>query len=704
MMRCYSTVVAVAALLIIGSCRGREMAEVHREAPVILISIDTLRADRLPMFGYKKLQTPALDAFRRDAILFTNAYSHVPLTLPSHVSMLTGLLPPQNKVRNNIGYVLDPDLPTLPRLLKWRGYETGAAVSAYVLRGSTGLRSSFDFYEDGISNRGNVAIGSLARSGRTTSGIAKQWIAQHQTKPFLFMLHLFEPHAPYEPEEPFRTRYSDAYDGEIATTDAIVGDFLADLKRTGVYDKAIIVVVSDHGEGLGDHGEPEHGIFIYREAIHVPLLLKLPKSKGKGETVSSPVGLVDLLPTIAQLTGTAVPPRLDGKSLLSPADPQRRIYSESLYPRIHLGWSELRSLADVRYHFIQAPKPELYDVSKDPVEHRNIVSEERRVYAAMRQELERYGTAVELPTNINPEEAKKLAALGYLSSSAPAPSGPLPDPKDRIGEIATMIRASDLVRARRYDEAITAFREIVKQNPRLTDAWNQLGTALEAAGRNQEAADVYKTAIETAPELASEFGLRRGSVLLKLERYDEAERHARLAERTNESAMHLLLARIAFARGNYRQAEDEAKTAAGDRSNRIAADVVLAQIYAQQGRAQDAWPIVQRIDREIAEEKAGPIESVNFVRGDVLGRMERYDEAIEAFRKEIELFPANRQTYANLYLVYRVKNRPAEARRVLEEMARAIPSKQTMLFAARTADVLGDEETARIWRRRAAAR
>jgi len=701
MMRRSSTALLAAALLI-ASCRSPESAEVHSGAPVILISIDTLRADRLPMFGYSEGATPALDAFRRDAILFTNAYAHVPLTLPSHVSMLTGLLPQHHKVRNNIGYLLDPNLPTLPRLLKSKGYQSGAAISAYVLRGSTGLQSSFDFYEDGISNRGSVAIGTLARSGRTTADIARRWIGEHQTKPFFFMLHLFEPHAPYEPEEPFRSRLSDPYDGEIATSDAIVGEFLTELKRTGVYDKAIIVITSDHGEGLNDHGEPEHGIFVYREDIHVPLLLKLPRSRAKGETVGNPVGLVDLLPTIAQLTGTRLPPRVDGSSLFATTDAERYIYSESLYPRIHLGWSELRSLIGSKYHFIQAPKPEFYDVARDPGERRNIVSEERRVYAVARKELERYGTAVELPAHIDPEEARKLAALGYLSSAAPATSGPLPDPKDRIGEIAAMIRASDLLRERRYDAAIAAFREIVKLNPRLTDGWNQLGAALEATGRNEEAAAIYKRAIETAPELAGEFGLRRGSVLLKLERYDDAEKHARLAEKTNSSVAHLLLSRIAFGRKNYRLAEQEARLAGKERSNRIPADVLLAQIYAQQGRPQEAWPIIQRVEREIAEEKAGPMELVNFVRGDVLARMERHDEAIAAFRKEIELFPAYRQTYANLYLVYMVTKRPADAQRALEEMVRAIPSKQTMLFAARTADVLGDSETARIWQRRAA--
>jgi arylsulfatase A-like enzyme len=261
------------ALTAIG-CRRETRVESFDRPPVIVVSIDTLRADHLPMFGYRAVETPQLDAFRADSVLFRNAYSHVPLTLPSHVSILTGLLPPDHKVRNNIGYLLDPKIETLPRFLKGKGYETGAAVSAYVLHGSSGLSSAFDFYEDGVSQRSNAAVGSLARSGRKTAELALQWIGPRRDKPFFFLFHIFEPHSPYAPEEVFRAKYRDAYDGEIATADSIVGSFFDELKKSGVYDKAIIVVLSDHGEGLNDHGEPEHGIFVYREAIHIPLLVK----------------------------------------------------------------------------------------------------------------------------------------------------------------------------------------------------------------------------------------------------------------------------------------------------------------------------------------------------------------------------------------------------------------------------------------------
>ena len=693
---------AITSALLDGCSRRSSAPRTYRNAPVIIISIDTVRADHLPMFGYRGVDTPHLDALRRDGVLFTSAYSHVPLTLPSHTSILTGLLPQHNGVRNNLGYVLDAKTVTIASFLKQQGYDTGAAVSAFVLRGSAGLAHSFDFYDDTIANRPGIPAGSLQRSGRVTEEIANRWIGQREAKPFFFFFHIFEPHSPYEPEEPFRSRVANAYDGEIATADAIVGDFIETLKRRGIYDRAVIVMLSDHGEGLDQHGEPEHGIFIYREDIHVPLVVKLPGNARSDSTLSAPVGLIDVFPTIAQLVGASPPAHLDGRSLFAQEDNTRHIYSESLYARIHLGWSELRSLVDTQKHFIEAPKPELYDMQRDPSETKNIVSDDRRAYAQMRDELARYKDNAALPAHIDPEEAKKLAALGYLSATPAPASGDLPDPKDRIGEIAEMMQATRLLNEHKNEEAILAFRRIVAGNPRLTDAWNELGTALEAAGRNEEASEIYKKAIATTPELAGEFGLRRAAVLLRLEQYDEAERHARLGQRSNLGGTHLMLSRIALTRKNFAQAEQEARIAMGDANNRVAAEVLLAQVLAQQGRVREAMPVIDQAGKEIQQEKLGEIESYHFARGDVLARMTRYDEAIAEFKQEIAQFPQNRQPYANLHLVYRVRNDPASAQRTIDDMVRTIPGKATLLFAAKTVGALGDARGAAEWKKRAA--
>jgi arylsulfatase A-like enzyme len=663
----------MAMTMVTTACREREVAATH--APVILISIDTLRADHLPMFGYRGVETPNLDALRRDGILFTNAFAHVPLTLPSHTSVLTGLLPPDSGVRNNIGYRLDPAVPTMESMLHDAGYDTGAAVSAYVLRGGTGLGRSFDFYEDAIENRPGTPTGSLQRPGTVTAQFARRWIDQRGTKPFFFLLHLFEPHSPYEPPEPFRTRYASApYDGEIATADAIVGDFLAGLKERGIYDRAIIVFFSDHGEGLSQHGEAEHGIFLYREDIHVPLVVKLPRGARAGETLAHPVGLVDILPTIAQLTGAKAPPRLDGISLLA-STAERRIYSETFYPRIHLGWSELRSLENERHHYIQAPRPELYDVQADPAETHNILSDERRLYNAMKEELTHYGSAVALPSHIDPEEAKKLAALGYLGSTHLAAGGPLPDPKDRIGEIADMTGAVKLTFEGRDDEAIAAFRAIVARNPKLSDAWNELALTLEKRGRLEEASEAYRSAIDESSELAGELALSRGGILLKLGKLDEAARHAGLGENVNPSGAHLLRARVALARKDYRTAETEARTAKS-----AAGNVVVAQALAEQGRLAEALNVID------TTEKA---DGRDAVRGDVLARMERYPEAIEAFRSNIASYPRDIDAYAKLAIVYTLQGRVPDARSAVDEMVRSNPTGEARKLAVKTRKELG---------------
>jgi len=696
---------ACALLMIFVGCHrgGSGTLKHYPNAPVIVISIDTLRADHLPMFGYRNVETPALDALRSDSILYTNAFSSVPLTLPSHVSVLTGLLPAENKVRNNIGYRLDRSVPTIPSVLKAKGYDTGGAVSAYVLRGNTGISSAFDFYDDGIPTKANIAIGTLQRRGTQTETIATQWIGEHREKPFFFFLHLFEPHSPYDPPEPFKSRFALPYDGEIATADSIVGEFIADLKAKGLYDKAIIVLMSDHGEGLSEHGEPEHGIFLYREDIHVPLLLKLPKSARGGETDPSPVGLIDIFPTIVELTEAQAPPHLQGKTLLhhEAADANRQIYSETLYPRIHLGWSELRSLEGSRYHYIEAPGPELYDMSSDPGEKNNVLTAERRTYAAMKSQLEHYNAAIVLPSQMDPEEAKNPAALGYLSSAAGKSGGPLPDPKDRIHEIKDMMEAAKLSSEEKHEEAIAAYRHVTEENPRLTDAWQQLSSELETIGHYEEAADACRKAITISPDLAGEFGLRLAALLLKLEKFDDAEKHARLGEKANYGSAHILLARIALAKKEYAKASQEAQLAESDEFARVPGMVLRAQVEGQQNHPQQALALADQAEEAARQRHLDTVETLEFVRGDAYARMQRYDEAVAAFQKEIVSFPQDRQSYASLYVVYLLMGRPAEANQTLETMGAMSPNRRTYLFAAHTADAVRDSRASAMWRKRA---
>jgi tetratricopeptide (TPR) repeat protein len=674
-------------------------APVAAGAPVIVISIDTLRADHLPAYGYRDVATPAIDALRDDAILYEQAYSHCPMTLPSHLSIFTGLLPYQHEVRNNLGYTFDGSkFDSLPAMLKRSGYATGAAVSSYVLRSHTGVGPLFDFYDDRVGGASNVSVAEVTRPGDATAAIAEEWIASRAQQPFFFFLHLFEPHSPYEAPEPFRSRYRNAYDAEIAAADAIVGKFLERLKALGIYDRATIVLLSDHGEGLGDHGEGEHGVFLYREVLRVPLIVKLPNAQRRGDTIRHPVQLIDIAPTIAALTGASPLKALQGTSLLETPRQPRRIYSETLLPRIHFGWSGLRSLVDATHHFIEAPRVELYDIVKDPGERANVASEERRVLAEIRQSMEQHAAELTLPMNVDPEEAARLAALGYLGQTRSTDDGELADPKDRIADVEQLKAASDLERRGDLYGAITRYKTIVAGNPKFADAWFRLATAQEKTGALQEAVSSYRSGINAAPMLAQQMSISVGSLHLRLRQLDDAEAHARLALKTQPGAAHHLLGRIALARGDRASAEREARLAMEDSLYREAGTVLLALTAIESGRPADA---LQRLD-ELKKTRRAPVPDLESTRGDALARMERIAEAEAAFRSEIAAFPHNREAYTRLAVLYAMLGRAGDAENTLERMFHANRSAATAQLAAETWNVVENRGAAEKWRQRAA--
>ncbi|HEY2324812.1 MAG TPA: sulfatase-like hydrolase/transferase [Thermoanaerobaculia bacterium] len=673
-------------LVLLAFACARHESRTFAHAPVILISIDTLRADHLPAYGYRNVDTPALDAFRRDAILFENAYSHVPMTLPSHAALLTGLLPPANGVRNNLGYTLDVHAhPAVSNLLAANGYTTGAAVSAYVLRGPTGLAGCFQTYDDVIPARAGVAVGDLSRPGNQTIAIAQQWIAAHRAQPFFYFVHLFEPHSPYEPIEPFKSRYSSAYDGEIATADSYAGAFFDWLKQQKIYDDALIVVLSDHGEGLGDHGEQEHGVLLYRETLHVPLLIKLPHSQNAGASVREPVQLIDVAPTILAAVGSAVPKTMTGTSLLGTLPPARSIYSETFLPRIHLGWSELRSLVNDRFHYIDAPRPELYDVVSDPGEKTSVVDQQRRAFTQLRAEMQPYRTAAAAPSKVDPEEAARLAALGYIGSvRTQSATGPLPNPVDHIGELERMKEATRLEQNNDVAGALAIYRSLTAANGRFTDAWLREAAAYEALGDFPKAIETYKQAIEVAPELADGIAISIANVQFKTGDLAGAEAHARLAMNRSPGAAHMVLAHVALSRHDLATAEKEASASMEDNSHVRDGAVVLAQVLAASGRFDQALRTIEGVPRD-----ASPVENLDATRGDVLARMQRNAEAEQAFRSELRNFPHNLDAYTKYAILLTTIGRIPDARATLDRMQRANPGAAAPRAAASTRKLLG---------------
>lgn len=691
-----------AAAFIALSCGKGSVPAGRQGTPVFLISIDTLRSDHLPAYGYNGVETPHIDSLRDDGILYERAFSHCPLTLPSHSTVLTGLLPADNGVRDNTGFQFGDKLQTLPAVMKANGYSTGAAVSAFVLRKETGINRGFDEYDDQVESVGGAAtMGRIQRPGNETVGVAEKFISAHEKNPLFYFMHLYEPHTPYEPPEPYKSKYSLPYDGEIAAADQYVGDFIDFLKKNDLYDQSLIILFSDHGEGLHEHGEEEHGMFVYRETLQVPLIVKLPKQKLAGTHVAAPVQLVDIFPTIIDQTkAKADTTHLAGRSLLASIndDKPRMIYSETYYPRFHFGWSDLHSLTDGTNHLISAPKPELYDMVADKGETHNVLQDNRRVYVAMRKAIEPFMKEAAAPSAIDPEAAAKLAALGYVGSTVQtAPGEALPDPKDKIGDFKDIQKAFSLNMHGNYQEALALTTKLLADNPRMTDLWAVKAKALQRLGRFDQAVEAVKEAFRLSPT-SFNYALEIANIYLQLDKLDEAQQHAELALKGDPGQAHEVLARVWLKRKNLANAEKEARIAMTYKKQKAPAFMILGNIAKERGQLPEALQFFDQAKATVTDKQRSML-MLNFQRGDVLARMGRNAEAEAAFNEEIKLYPDNVQTYKNLVLLYMSDGRYDDATRVIRECVANSPLPPSYLAVAETLRVIGDARGARYWAR-----
>jgi tetratricopeptide (TPR) repeat protein len=527
---------------------------------------------------------------------------------------------------------------------------------------------------------------------------ALAWLDSLAAGPFFLFVHLYEPHTPYDPPEPFRSRSASAYDGEIAFADSIVGTLVADLERLGLYDRTLLVVLSDHGEGLGDHGEEEHGILLYREALQVPLVVKLPGSRLRGTRVAGPVGLVDVLPTLAGELGFAPPPGLPGIDLLAGGTPasaaERRIFSETMYPRIHLGWSELRSLVGAREHFIEGASAELYDVVSDPGETRDLFDSKGGVARDFKRALNKIEAPYAAPGQVASEDLKKLASLGYLAGASDT-AGPLPDPRESLPILEDMKRAFTLGAEGHDAEALAGLRAVLARQPRFFDAQYAEAEVLARMGRLEEAAAAYAKALRLSPALAGSIALALARVTLELSRLDEAETNARIGLRESPDEAHEILARVALERNDLESAEREARLVRGGAAQ---AAVVLAEVALRRDRPADALKILDTARSAGASSGQTLPRNFEFLRGDALARSTRLSEAVTAFRNEVRAYPANSQAYARLAIVLALEHRTrGEMASLLESMYRANPSPATAALAAKTLESMGDRAGAARW-------
>jgi arylsulfatase A-like enzyme/predicted Zn-dependent protease len=716
---------AVAALTVAAAVAGgwlwwRSMSS-SSGGPLILISIDTLRADRLPLYGYKGTRTPNIDAFAKDAAVFERAYSHSPQTLPAHTSMLTGRLPFEHGVRDNIGFSVKSTETLLQQLLKERGFSTGGFVSAYVMRKATGIGRGFDVFDDDLPPASSEAsVAQVQRDGMATFAAARRWLESLSTDRFFLFFHIYEPHTPYRPPARYAA-YSRPYDGEIAYADEIVGALLQLLRERGVYDRATIVLVSDHGEGLGDHGELEHGVFLYDESIRVPLVVKLPHRQASGSRVRTVVQLIDLLPTILQLTGTSSPGGLRGRSLAPLLNGHLNqpggasVYSEALYSRYHFGWSELYALTDGRFRYIKAPRAELFDLEADPGERQNLADSRSQTRDGMNAALTKMIAAApkDQPAAITDEQRQQFQALGYVATqvelAADVDSETLPDPKDKIGVLEQYRRAIELAGNRSFDEAIEILRRIVADNPQMADVWSQLGALLLRADRPAEATEAYKRFVALKPrEPAGLIGA--AGALLKAGRLGEARQNAELAltiasaddSRALANARYLLV-RIALAAHDPVEARRQAALAKAADPDLPLPDYVQGVILYEQGQVAAAIPFFERA-LQSDERRMLQMPDLRYHLGDSYARLERYRDAERLFRDELRLFPQDHRARAGLAMVYRATGRNGDAERAIEDMLAAVPTPEAYDLAARLWNIFGEPQRAERIRREAAAR
>lgn len=665
---------------------------------VLLITLDTTRWDRIGAYGDGAAATPSLDRLAGEGVLFEQTIAPAPLTLPAHSTLFTGLLPPRHGVRDNGGYVLDPKHTTLASALKAAGRATGAFVGAFVLDGKFGLDAGFDTYHDkfDLSRQRSVSLGSISRTAGEVVDNAMPWLDQHASSPFFAWLHFYDAHSPYQPPEPFLSRFRDRpYAGEIAYVDSQVGRLLQWLDTRGLTDRTVVVVIGDHGESLNEHDEATHGLFIYESTTRVPFIVRTPYSGARARRVRGVVRTEDVMPTVLELAGTRPPDGIQGRSLaplLSGASTDLNLdaYSESLYARNHYGWSELRSLRSGRFKFIATTRPELYDLERDPRELRNLFDERRSLADRMAQELERLGAeesgAASGPSAVDPETRERLAALGYIGSftNAPRTSGEaLPDPKDKISIFNLMTSAHESSGEDETDTSIARLKKVVSQDPNILDAWVMLGNEYSRKNDFQLALQQYKRALEINPEYdlatinlahayralgqydAALLGFQRylekdprnalvryqmGELYVDLGRLEQAESAFRqaLSDDTRVAAARNALGVVAFKRGDLARAEQEIRAALAQKPDVPHAHFNLALIAEQREDLQTAAAEYQKeIDLQASAFKAAfNLAKLREQMGDPAGQ-----EA--AYRKAIELNPRFAEGYfylAKLYL------------------------------------------------------
>jgi choline-sulfatase len=631
---------------------------------LLVITLDTTRADRLGAYGWPQSPTPTLDRIAQEGVLFEHAAAPAPLTLPAHSSLFTGSYPPRHGVRDNGGFFLDERATTLAERLKAAGLKTGAFVGAYVLDRTWGIAQGFETFFDNfdLSKFDTPSLAEVERPANEVADRALAWLDTVKGTRFFGWVHFYDAHSPYSPPEPYKTRFAGTpYLGELAFVDSQVARLRAFLEAEQLLDRTVVVVIGDHGESLGEHGESTHGFFVYESVLHVPLMILAPYDAMRGRRVGDVVRSVDVLPTVLELFGLPLTDKVDGQSVVPMMTGAVRemglaAYAEAIYPRYHYGWSDLRSLTSGRYKYIAAPRPELYDLAQDPREERNLYEDRRplgdRMAAVLDAADPHRQDEVKPAAPIDADARARLAALGYVGTFAAAPassSSRLADPKDKIELFNLMITA----RERLHDEhdsegGLKALREVVAKDDAVIDAWLLMGNEHSRRREFPLALECYRRALTLKPDYdLAVFNM--ANVYRTLGRDNDAlAEYRKLATRDPRNAQaHQRIAQVLVDQGHLDEAQQSLNRALEIQPAMAAARNTLGALRLKQGD-------VDAGDREI---RAALVDNpqlrlAHFNLALAAEQRGDFDGAIAEYKKEIALDPKSHMAQFNLGKVY----------------------------------------------------
>ena len=649
---------------------GSARADKAPRLNILLITLDTTRADHVGCYGYKDIKTPNIDALAKKGCLFEKAFTPVPITFPAHTSMLTGLYPPTHGIRNNATYALSDSIVTLPELLKKRDYTTAAFVSAYVLDRRFGLDQGFDVYDDDLETGVEPKLSQKERRAETVTGAAIKWLDGVGKKSFFLWVHYFDPHDAWSPPPPYSETYvKNPYDGEIAYTDQWVGKLLGKLDELKLTENTLIVLAGDHGEGLGEHHEKTHGIFIYDTTIWVPLIFSCPRMLPSARRIPHLVRLIDITPTILEIIAYKIPENMQGVSLspmmLGKAGiKELELYCETFYPKSTHNWSPLKGLRTDQWKFIEAPIKELYRLDQDPGEKKNLFKKEKEKADVMGQRFAKLSKEIETEDTastalaMDKETQEKLRSLGYVwTPTSGEERSKYPDPKEMIDILEYTDKGAAFFANEEYEKAIPLFKKVLKLHPEDTEAYVTLGHIYEVMGEDKKAIEAFEQALRLEPENLRIY-IQLGVNYMKAARYEEGLNTFRKAldfnPRCKEAYANMAL--YHFQKQEWAEAKDLFQNVLELDSGDTQAHNYLSVVYQRLGDYEKA----------ISEAKAvlekDPDDSVALLNlGSIYQATQRLDEALEVLERAVRIQPDFSRAHYFLGLIYFQRERLLDA-------------------------------------------